>query len=104
MSDQPVSWLMFFTLAAVIVIAGGSFIWFLRSQSNRDTAHHALGIDGADFKPTRPGALPELVGVVVIIAVALGILAAGYKYRGDDKQTDTSTAATVGTGGPSTSK
>jgi len=33
--DNPVSWLMFFTLAATVFIIAGAFIYFLRSRTNR---------------------------------------------------------------------
>jgi hypothetical protein len=34
--DAPVSWLMFFSLAAGMFILAGAFIRFLHSQRNRD--------------------------------------------------------------------
>jgi hypothetical protein len=39
---EPVSWLMFFTLGIALLIAVGSFAWFLRKRSNRDAADRAL--------------------------------------------------------------
>jgi hypothetical protein len=39
---EPVSWLMFFTLGAVLLLAIGSFMWFLRKKSNRAAADRAL--------------------------------------------------------------
>ena len=40
--DQPISWLMFFTLAAGVVIVGGVFINFIRSRSqSRSRRGHA---------------------------------------------------------------
>ena len=34
-AGHPISWLMFGTFAAVIVIVGGGFLYFLRKRSNR---------------------------------------------------------------------
>lgn len=41
-AGEPVSTLMFFTLGAVLLLAIGSFIWFLRKRSNREAADRAL--------------------------------------------------------------
>jgi len=41
-AGEPVSSLMFFTLGGVLLIAIGSFAWFLRKRSNRDAADRAL--------------------------------------------------------------
>ncbi|WP_315812386.1 hypothetical protein [Bradyrhizobium sp. SZCCHNR2028] len=41
--DQPISWLMFFTLAAAIIIAAGAFLAFLRSRHNREIAAGPAG-------------------------------------------------------------
>ncbi|MDO9383887.1 MAG: hypothetical protein Q7T86_13605 [Hyphomicrobiaceae bacterium] len=41
-AGEPVSYLMFFTLGAALLIAIGSFAWFLRKKSNRDAADRAL--------------------------------------------------------------
>ncbi len=79
--DQPVSWLMFFTLAAAIMVAGFAFIGFLRSQRNRDIASNALAKDKNDGRVAPHGALPELVGVAVIGVVAMGLLAVGYSSK-----------------------
>lgn len=40
--DAPVSWLMFFTLVAGLVIIVGAFLRFLHGQRNRDIAAEAL--------------------------------------------------------------
>jgi hypothetical protein len=77
--DQPITWLMFFTLVAAIVIAAGGFLYFLRSQRNRNMASDALAGHGSTVGPTPTGAFPELAGVTVIGLVAMGLLAAGYK-------------------------
>jgi hypothetical protein len=39
---EPISGLMFFTLGVVLLIAIGSFAWFLRKRSNRQAADKAL--------------------------------------------------------------
>ena len=44
--DTPISWLMFFTLTAGIVVGAGLFLNFLRSRHNRDVAAYALEGDG----------------------------------------------------------
>ena len=41
--EAPISWLMFFTLAAGLVVAAGFFLHFLRSRRNRAIAATALG-------------------------------------------------------------
>jgi hypothetical protein len=40
--DVPISWLMFFTLAAGLIVAAGFFLYFLRSRHNRAIAATAL--------------------------------------------------------------
>ena len=39
---EPISGLMFFTLGIALLIAIGSFAWFLRKRSNRQAADKAL--------------------------------------------------------------
>ncbi|RUO98605.1 hypothetical protein [Hyphomicrobium sp.] len=39
---EPISVLMFFTIGIVLLIAIGSFAWFLRKRSNRSAADKAL--------------------------------------------------------------
>lgn len=41
-AGEPISYLMFFTLGAVLLIAVGSIVWFLRKRSNREAAERAL--------------------------------------------------------------
>lgn len=41
-AGEPVSYLMFFTLGAALLLAIGSFVWFLRKKSNREAADRAL--------------------------------------------------------------
>lgn len=79
--DQPVSWLMFFTLVAGVIVAAGAFLYFLRSQRNRDIASDALLRDGAGRGSTPSGAMPELAGVAAIALVAMGLLFAGYTSK-----------------------
>ncbi len=97
--DQPVSWLMFFTLAAGIVVAGFAFLAFLRSQRNRDVASQALVKGGNTGRAAPQGALPELVGVAVIGVVAMGLLAAGYSSKSHVETAQSTTP--VGTTGSS---
>lgn len=80
--DQPISWLMFFTFAATIFAIMGGFIYFLRSQRNRDIAENALA--GADHPGVRKGAdgtLPDLLGVAVFALVAMGLLTLGFENK-----------------------
>ncbi|MGC2775986.1 MAG: hypothetical protein WA418_10175, partial [Bradyrhizobium sp.] len=69
--DQPIGWLMFFTLAAAIIIAAGAFLAFLRSRHNREIAAVALEGDGRGrgrgMAPS--GALPELGGLLVLALI-----------------------------------
>ncbi len=44
-AGEPVSSLMFFTLGIVLLLAIGSFVWFLRKRSNREAAERALDPD-----------------------------------------------------------
>lgn len=88
--DQPVSWLMFFTLVAAIVVAAAVFVRFLQSRHNRDIAANALAEGGLTARGSTPrGALPELAGVAVVALIAMGLLTAGYasKSTGEKRQT-----------------
>ncbi|MFN5683871.1 MAG: hypothetical protein ACK46T_06835, partial [Bradyrhizobium sp.] len=58
-SDQPITWLTFFTLAAAIVVAAGAFLAFLRSRHNREIAAVALEGDGRGRGIAPAGAVPE---------------------------------------------
>ncbi|NVN84855.1 MAG: hypothetical protein HXX15_02090 [Rhodopseudomonas sp.] len=80
--DQPISWLMFFTLAAGVVIVGFVFINFIRSRSNRAAAADALEGDGSGRGAAPDGALPELLGITVFALIAMGLLATGVSQRG----------------------
>jgi hypothetical protein len=80
--DAPVSWLMFFTLAAGIFIIAGAFIRFLHSQRNRDIAAEALAGDNSPRVAATPnGALPDLAGVLVVALIVMGLLALGYSRK-----------------------
>ncbi len=80
--DAPVSWLMFFTLAAGVFIIAGALIRFLHSHRNRDIASEALVGDHSQkvgFAPN--GALPDLAGVVLFALIAMFLLAFGYSRK-----------------------
>jgi len=79
--DNPVSWLMFFTLAATTFIIAGAFIYFLRSRTNRDIAAEALQPNQSRSGATPHGAGPELIGFAVIAIAAMGLLATGYSGK-----------------------
>jgi hypothetical protein len=76
--DNPISWLMFFTLAATAFIIAGAFIYFLRSRTNREIAAEALEGNGSRVGATPNGAGPELIGFAVIALAVMGLLTAGY--------------------------
>jgi hypothetical protein len=76
--DAPISWLMFFTLAAGIAVAGGFFLSFLRSRHNREIAATALEGDGRSRGVEPSGALPELIGLLAIAVIAMVLLTLGY--------------------------
>jgi hypothetical protein len=76
--DNPISWLMFFTLAATTFIIAGAFIYFLRSSTNREIAAEALEGNGSRVGATPNGAGPELIGFAVIAFAVMGLLATGY--------------------------
>ncbi len=44
-SDQLTGSLMFMTLGVVLLVAIGSFLWFLRSRRNRDAMKKGLDMD-----------------------------------------------------------
>jgi hypothetical protein len=80
--DAPVSWLMFFTLAAGMFILAGAFIRFLHSEKNRDIAAQALAGDNSPRIAATPnGALTDLAGVLVFALVVMGLLAFGYSRK-----------------------
>lgn len=80
--EHPITWLVFFTLSAGIVVVGVAFLYFLRSRHNRFLASVALvgkGQSGAG--PAPDGALPEIIGLLVIALVAMALLWLGYTSR-----------------------
>ncbi len=80
--QQPIAWLMFFTLSAGVAIAGGALLYFLRSRYNRAVAGHALiGEDKSTPGPTTDGALPEILGVLALAVMVMGLLLLGYASR-----------------------
>ena len=79
--DNPVSWLMFFTLASGVFIIAGSFIYFLRSRTNREIAANALEGDGRGKGMAPSGAGPELIGFAAIVLAVMGLLAIGYSNK-----------------------
>lgn len=96
--DNPISWLMFFTLAATVFIIAGAFIYFLRSRTNREIAAEALEGDRSRTGATPNGAGPELIGFAVIALAVMGLLTTGYngKSRAETAQ------APAPVGGPTT--
>jgi hypothetical protein len=74
--DNPISWLMFFTLAATVFIIAGGFIAFLRS--NREIAAATLEGNGSRTDATPNGAGAELIGFAVLALAVMGLLVAGY--------------------------
>lgn len=47
-ADEMSGWLMFMTFGLVLLIAIGSFVWFLRRRSNREAAKEAFDIGDRD--------------------------------------------------------
>lgn len=99
--DNPISWLMFFTLAATVFVIAGAFIYFLRSRTNREIAAEALEGNGSKIGATPNGAGAELIGFAVIAIAVMGLLATGYngKSRTETAQmtTPVGTTAPIGT-------
>jgi hypothetical protein len=93
LGDNPISWLMFFTLAATVFILAGAFIYFLRSRTNRAIAATALEGDGSRAGATPSGAGPELIGFAVLALAVMGLLATGYSGK---SQAETAAMTTVG--------
>lgn len=80
--DAPISWLMFFTLVAGLFVIVGGFLQFIRSQRNRDIAAETLTGDGSRSPGmTANGALPDLLGLGLLAAIAMGLLALGYSHK-----------------------
>jgi ABC-type transport system involved in cytochrome c biogenesis permease subunit len=79
--DNPISWLMFFTLFAGVFVIAGAFIYFLRSRTNREIAADALEGDGRGRGMAPSGAGPELIGFAAIALAVMGLLATGYSRK-----------------------
>ena len=97
--DNPISWLMFFTLAATTFVIAGSFIYFLRSRTNREIASEALAGNNSRVGATPNGAAPELNGFAAIALAIMGLLATGYasKSRIETAAAPTPVGQTTGT-------
>ena len=80
--DAPISWLMFFTLAAAVIVAAGFFLQFLRSRHNRAVASAALGGDQPSRGSAPDGAGPELAALLVVALLAMALLTFGYRSHG----------------------
>jgi hypothetical protein len=81
MQDQPISWLMFFTLAAGLVIVAFVFLNFIKSRSNREVAEDTLTGNGRSHGAARDGALPELLGLTAVALIAMGLLTIGQNAK-----------------------
>lgn len=80
--SNPITWLTFFTLVAGLVVAAGGFLYFLSSRHNRYRAEQALLGTGTRTSGSTPdGALPELLGILVLAMAVMAMLTAGYTYR-----------------------
>lgn len=78
----PIIWLTFFTLISGIVIAGSTFLYFLRKRRNRELASNALlGREGHRHKNVPDGALPELAAVLLFALGVMALLSLGYALR-----------------------
>jgi hypothetical protein len=77
--DAPLSWLMFFTLAAGIIVAAGFFLSFLRSRHNREIAAYALEGDGRSHRGEPSGAGIELGALFAVALIAMALLTFGYR-------------------------
>lgn len=76
--ETPITWLMFFTLGATLVIAAGMFVSFLRSRHSRELAAYALQGDGRSRRGEPSGAGAELIGLFAVALFAMVLLAFGY--------------------------
>jgi hypothetical protein len=77
--DAPLSWLMFFTLVAGVVVGAALFLSFLRSRHNREIAAYALQGDGRSQRVEPSGAAAELGGLLLISLIAMALLGFGYR-------------------------
>jgi len=79
--DNPVSWLMFFTLTATVFVIAGGFIAFLRSRTNRNIAAATLEGNNSRLGATPNGAGAELIGFAVLALAVMGLLVGGYSGK-----------------------
>ena len=79
--DAPVSWIMFFTLAAGILLSRALFIRFLHSQRNRDIAANALAGDNSPRVALRRMARCQISWAWVFAVIVMGLLAFGYSRK-----------------------
>jgi hypothetical protein len=91
--DAPISWLMFFTLAAGVIVGAGLFLSFLRSRHNRAIAATALGGQEPSRGIEPDGAAVELLGLVVVAFVAMALLAFGYHSHAGSALIESKTGA-----------
>jgi hypothetical protein len=91
--ETPITWLMFFTLGAALIVAAGLFISFLRSRHNRELAANALQGDGRSRSGEPSGAGAELIGLFAVAAFAMALLAFGYNSYGGSKVAGANTRA-----------
>ena len=91
--DAAISWLMFFTLSAGVVVSAALLISFLRSRHNREIAAYALEGDGRSQGGEPSGAATELLALAAAAAIAMALLTVGYASRGDMKVTPVNSSA-----------
>lgn len=96
--DQPVSWLMFFTLAAGVFVIAGAFIYFLRSRLNREIASDALVGNDSRVGSVPNGAGPELIGFAVIALAMMALLLIGYHGKSSTETAQLTTPVGQSTG------
>lgn len=97
--DNPISWLMFCTLAATVFVIAGAFIYFLRSRTNRERAAAAIEGSSADTGATPSGAGPELIGIAVLAIAVMSLLAMGYAGKSRSETAALTTPARGATSG-----
>jgi hypothetical protein len=83
--DAPISWLMFFTLVAAVIVAASFFLHFLRSRHNRAIASSALGGERRSRGVEPDGAGAELGGLLAVALIAMALLAFGYHSHAGSK-------------------
>jgi hypothetical protein len=91
--DAPISWLMFFTLAAGLIVAAGFFLSFLRSRHNRAIAATALGGNERSRGIEPDGAGAELFGFLAVAIVAMALLVFGYRAHSGSAMVESNTGA-----------